>query len=131
MSESARDRVLSIEGSVVKIRMNVEGGGTIAATLENGAAARDFASLLPLKLTLKDYEKVSDLPRRLNTEGAPPGVEPELGDVAYYSPWGNVALFYRGFGYSEGLVRLGRIESGVQFLENPGSLQVTVELANE
>jgi hypothetical protein len=36
--------------------------------------SRDFAALLPLTLTLKDYaatEKISDLPKRLSTDGAP------------------------------------------------------------
>ncbi len=118
----------------MKIRINVEGGATITGTLENSRAARDFASLLPLELTLTDHaatEKVSDLPRRLSTEGAPPGVDPEVGDIAYYSPWGNLALFYKDFGYSEGLVRLGRIDSGVQSLNRRGPLQVTVELLDE
>jgi hypothetical protein len=87
---------------------------------------------LPLKLTLTDYaatEKISDLPRRLSTEGAPPGIEPKVGDIAYYSPWGNLALFYKDFKYSEGLVRLGRIESGIQSLKGRGPLQITIELS--
>ena len=106
----------------------------MAGTLEDSPAARDFASLLPLELTLSDYaatEKISDLPRRLSTEGAPPGVEPKAGDIAYYSPWGNLALFYKDFKYSEGLVRLGTIESGVQSLRRRGPLRVTVELSTK
>ena len=57
----------------MKIRMIVE-GTPLTPTLDDSAAAWDFASLLPLSLTLTDYaatEKVSDLPRRLSTEGAP------------------------------------------------------------
>jgi hypothetical protein len=59
--------------ATMKIRITIE-GTPVTATLEDNATARDFASLLPLKLTLKDYastEKISDLPRRLSTEGAP------------------------------------------------------------
>lgn len=58
---------------VVAIRIDVE-GRSITATLEESETARDFASLLPLELTLTDYaetEKIGDLPRRLSTEGAP------------------------------------------------------------
>lgn len=87
----------------------------LTAELEDSPAARDFASLLPLDLTLSDYnrtEKVADLPRRLSTRRAPEGVEPKAGDIAYYAPWGNLAIFYRDFGYSRGLVRLGRLEGG-------------------
>ena len=69
--------------------MDIE-GTALTATLLDTATARDFASLLPLTLTLNDYaatEKISDLPRRLSTEGAPLGSDPSIGDVAYYSPW--------------------------------------------
>jgi hypothetical protein len=85
-------------------------------------------------LTFKDYaatEKVSDLPRRLSTKGAPPGSDPSIGDIAYYAPWGNLAVFYRDFGYSDGLIKLGTIHSGVEVLNQPGPLRVTVELVEK
>ncbi len=113
----------------MKIRLDIE-GTALTATLADNETARDFASLLPLALTLEDYaatEKISDLPRRLSTEGAPPGSDPDVGDIAYYAPWGNLAVFYRDFGYSTGLVKLGRLDSGVEALQRPGSLRVTVE----
>ncbi|MDB5771525.1 MAG: hypothetical protein JWM42_1899 [Burkholderia sp.] len=116
--------------STMKIRMDVE-GTAITATLVGNATSRDFVSLLPLTLTLKDYaatEKISDLPRRLSTKGAPPGSDPSIGDITYYSPWGNLAVFYRDFGYSNGLVKLGKIDSGVEALNRPGPLKVTIEL---
>jgi hypothetical protein len=85
----------------------------LRGTLDDTAAGRDFASLLPLTLTLTDFhatEKISDLPRRLSTKGAPDGTAASAGDITYYAPWGNLALFYRDFTYSEGLVRLGRLD---------------------
>lgn len=91
----------------------------LTAELEDNAAARDFAALLPLKLTLSDYnrtEKIADLPRRLSSDGAPDGITPVAGDLAYYAPWGNLAVFYSDFGYSRGLVRLGRIEGRIEDL---------------
>jgi len=39
-------------------------------TLEDNATTRDFVALLPLTLTLRDYnrtEKISDLPKKLST----------------------------------------------------------------
>jgi hypothetical protein len=93
----------------------------------------DFVSLLPLSLTLRDYagtEKVSDLPRRLSTDGTPPGMDPEVGDIAFYAPWGNLAIFYRDFEYSRGLVKLGHIEPGIEKLAGARSdLAVRFELA--
>lgn len=97
------------------------GGRSDTAVLEDNATARDFASLLPLDVALDDYnetEKVSDLPRPLSTAGAPAGADPAVGDIAYYAPWGNLAIYYRDFSYSRGLVRLGRLEGDVSTLSN-------------
>lgn len=112
----------------MKIRIEIE-DTSLTATLDSTEAARDFASLLPLTMTLEDYnstEKIADLPRKLSTEGAPPGSDPDVGDIAYYAPWGNLAVFYRDFGYSPGLVKLGSIDAGVEALQRPGSLRVTI-----
>jgi hypothetical protein len=114
----------------MKIRITI-GERVITATMHDNATARDFISLLPLTLTLEDYaktEKISDLPRKLTKEGAPSGSDPSVADITYYSPWGNLAIFYRDSGYAGGHVLLGKIDSGVEALNVPGSLRVTVEL---
>jgi hypothetical protein len=114
----------------MKIRLRV-GDTVLTATLIDSATTRDFISLLPLTLTLKDYagtERISDLPKRLSTEGAPSGSDPSVGDITYYAPWGNLAIFYRDFGYSSGLVILGKIDSGIEALNVPGSVKMTIEL---
>ena len=113
----------------MKVRI-VMAGNTTTATLVDNETARDFVSLLPLKVTLKDYastEKVSDLPRKLSTKGAPAGVDPAPGDIAYYAPWGNLAIYYRDFDYSRGLVRLGKLDSGFDAFKGDGPLEVTIE----
>src|SRR5688572_27146107 len=112
----------------VKIRIEI-GGTSLTATLNDSEAARDFASLLPLTVTLEDYvetEKVATLPRKLSTTGAPSGSDPDVGDIAYYAPWGNLAIYYRDFGYSAGLVKLGRIDSGVETLARAGNGRATI-----
>jgi hypothetical protein len=103
---------------------------TMTATLIDNETARDFVSLLPLTLTLKDYaatEKISDLPKKLSTRDAPRGYEPSAGDIAYYAPWGNLAIFYKDAGYARGLIPLGRIDSGIEALSVPGPLKATIE----
>jgi hypothetical protein len=128
-ASNKQDGVSNKRVNGMKIRMDVE-GAEVTATLDDNATSRDFVSLLPLTLTLKDYaetEKVSDLPKRLSTEGAPAGSDPSVGDITYYAPWGNLAVFYKDFGYSSGLIRLGKIESGVEALNRPGPLKVTIE----
>jgi hypothetical protein len=67
----------------------------------------------------------------LSTAQAPAGSDPEIGDIAYYSPWGNLAIYYKDFSYSRGLVKLGHIESAVDTLRQPGPLTVTIELAKD
>jgi hypothetical protein len=117
----------------VKIRFAAD-GAVLTATLADTPSAKDFATLLPLHLTLEDHaatEKISDLPRRLSVEGAAAGATPSAGDLAYYAPWGNLALFHRSFPYSEGLVILGRIHTGVEALRRPGRMTVTVERVEE
>ena len=120
------------KASVMKIRMSVDGIVIATATLENHDSARQFAALLPLSLVLKDYaatEKVADLPAALPTKGATAGYKPSTGDIAYYAPWGNLAIYYKDFDFSDGLVRLGRLDSGLDALRRPGPLAVRVELA--
>ena len=119
------------KGSAVKLRITI-GAAVLTATLEDTPAARDFASLLPLTLTLRDYagtEKISDLPRRLSTEGAPAGIDPSVGDITYYAPWGNLTLFYNDFTYLSGLLLLGKLDSGADVLNKPASLVARFELA--
>jgi hypothetical protein len=114
----------------MKIRLKV-GDTVLTAALIDSATTRDLISLLPLALTLEDYagtEKISNLPKRLSTENAPSGSDPSVGDITYYAPWGNLAIFYKDFGYSRGLVILGKIDSGMEAFRVPGSVKVTIEL---
>jgi hypothetical protein len=113
----------------LKIRLTIN-GKAISATLITDATAKDFLSLLPITLTLDDYaatEKIANLPRKLSTAGAPPGSDPSVGDIAYYAPWGNLAIFYRDSLYARGLIPLGRIDSGIEALSVPGPLKVTID----
>jgi hypothetical protein len=120
-----------VKVKAMKIRLTME-EKVLTATLRDNETARDFVSLLPLTLTLEDYaatEKISDLPRRLSTKGAPAGTAAAAGDITYYAPWGNLALFHRDFRHSNGLVTLGRLDGGVEALREPGPLKVRIELA--
>lgn len=114
----------------IEIRVNavVIASGRLA----RNATARDFSTLLPMSLPLADYEtteKIAVLPRALTTGGAPPAWTPVAGDVCFYAPWGNLAVFYRDGVESDGLALLGRLVSGVQALQRPGPLQATIALA--
>jgi hypothetical protein len=120
----------SQKASVMKISIEID-GRVVTGTLDDSAAANDFASLLPLMLSMKDYastEKISDLPRRLSPQGAPAGLDPSVGDITYYAPWGNLAIFYGDADYARGLIKLGKIDSGIEFLNRSGSFDAKINL---
>ena len=41
---------------------------------------------------------------------------------------GTLALFYKDFRYSDGLILLGKLDGGAEALSVPGSVKVTIEL---
>lgn len=99
------------------------------ATLLDNVSAQSFQRLLPLCLELKDYaetEKVCDLPSRLDTRGAPEGWAASAGDITYYAPWGNLAIFYRDFSYARGLVLLGRVVGDIDQLSELSSVKLSL-----
>ena len=113
----------------MKIQIRI-GEKKLTATMRDSATTVDFLSLLPLKLTLKDYartEKIADLPEKLTTHGAPAGSEPSAGDIAYYAPWGNLALFYKDFGDSSGLIILEKLDSRIEVLTKFGAGNIIIE----
>lgn len=120
-----------MENPVMNISLNVD-GKSLPITLADNKSAQDLVSLLPLTLTLNDYgavEKISDLPKKLSTADAPKGITPVIGDVTYYAPWGNLAIFIGDFRYADGLVKLGRVETGIDTLRRRGPLKATLEFA--
>ena len=108
----------------------------MTATLSDSETARDFISLLPLTLTMNDLfgrEKFGRLPRAISTEGERAHTY-EDGEIAYWSPGPDVAVYYRQGGQKipdPGIIVIGRIESGVEALNVPGPVKVTVELIKE
>ena len=122
------------ENTETSMKIKISSGGESAtATLDGTETAKDFAKLLPLKLTLGDFassEKISDLPHRLSTKDAPEGYKPSAGDIAYYAPWGNIAFFYKDGGHSRGLVRLGQMDGdGIKLIVKWDSKKVRIEKA--
>lgn len=63
-------------------------------------------------------EKIAYLPRKLTEEGSGSFSNEAPGDLCYYAPWGNLAFFYAGYRYSAGLIRLGRLDGGVEPCSN-------------
>jgi|SRR5437879_4395114 len=124
----------SSEGSQnMKINMKI-GGKTLTASLANNATAQDFVSVLPLKVSMNDLfgrEKYGDLPKALSEHG-PRKTRYEVGDIAYWSPDHQFAVYYRQDGESipsPGIIPIAKIDAGADVFNVPGSVKVTIELA--
>jgi hypothetical protein len=106
----------------------------ITARLADNATARDLAAQLPLTLAFKDFnhvEKIATLPRRLSTEGAPAGADPDIGDIGYWAPSDNLVFYYGEVGYWNGIVRVGRFDTTMELIERQDdNFQVTIERAD-
>jgi hypothetical protein len=113
----------------MKIRLAVD-GQSATATLYDNPTARDFGAMLPLSLTMEDYdsiERVSGLPRKLSTRNAPDGMAPVAGELTHYAPWGNLAIFLKGRPFARSLLPLGRVDEGLSILAQPGPYQLRIE----
>ena len=121
--------------NTVKLRLKVA-DRTITATLIDSESARDFVSLLPLTLTMNDSfhrEKFGHLPRAISTGGRRTHTY-AVGEIAYWAPGPDVALYYRDDGEeipNPGIIVIGRIDSGVEALDVPGSIRMTIEARME
>ncbi|WP_271585272.1 cyclophilin-like fold protein [Bradyrhizobium sp. CCBAU 45389] len=104
---------------------------SFTATLLDNPSARDLAALLPLDLAIEDYstnEKIAYLPRKLTENGSGPFTDEAPGDLCYFAPWGNLAFFHGNYRYSNGLIRLGRLDGGAQPLLTRGQYPLRIEL---
>jgi hypothetical protein len=110
------------------------GNTTLTGRLWNNATARSLIALLPLTLTFRDaydQEKLATLPRKLATDGVPPGDSASPLDIGYYAPTGNVVFYYRHVGYFTGIVRIGQFDGSMDAIINQtNDFAVRIELAN-
>lgn len=108
------------------------GDTTLTGRLFDNATARDFASQLPMTLTFADLhgvEKGAPLPRKLSVDGMPEGDDPQVGDLGYWAPDGNLVLYYGDVGFWTGIMRVGRIEGDMRAVAAlSGDFDATVEL---
>lgn len=114
----------------MKLKITI-GENTASAILCDNPTSRDFATMLPLTVEMDDYantEKIFYPPRKLSTQNAPNGFKPSEGDITLYVPWGNIALFYKDFNYSNGLISMGKITSGIEHFKAKGKITIKIEL---
>ena len=132
-SSSSPQRTSSERSQNVKIKINI-GAKILTATLADNATARDFASVLPLNVSMNDLfgrEKYGDLPKALSENG-PRKSKYEVGDIAYWSPDHQFAVYYHQDGEaipSPGIIPIAKIDAGSEAFNVRGWVKVTIELA--
>lgn len=97
--------------------------GLARAVLLDLPVNQQLITHVPDRLAWQDFghtEKISYLKMPLDTTGAPAGYTPKRGDLAYYAPWENLAVFCQDFRYSPGLAKLGQIDLGLELFCQPG-----------
>jgi len=102
-----------------------------SATCRN-PTARALLDQLPLTLAFRDFnrvEKIAKLPKPLTTESVPVGADPDINDIGYYAPSGDLVFYYGDVGYWDGIVRIGRFADGdINIIQQqPDGFEVTIE----
>jgi len=109
------------------------GDTQLTARLHDTATARDLATQLPLTLTFRDLngvEKTAPLPRKLSVDDAPKGDDPEIGDIGYWAPDGDLVFYYGDVGFWTGIVRIGHVDGEMDAIERQSQdFDATVEPA--
>jgi hypothetical protein len=111
----------------IKISVKANGNTTVFE-LNNSLAAGDLYAQLPLSITVENYsdnEKIFYPSKKLNTTDTPMADGGRAGTLAYYAPWGDVVMFYKGFTSAPGLYELGHVTSGSEYItEMSGTIQI-------
>lgn len=92
---------------------------SIVFQLNDSSAAKSLYDQLPLTVTVENFggnEKIFYPPEPLDVSDAPMAEGP-AGTLAYYEPWGDVAIFYGTCGRAAGLYALGEAISGAEQIE--------------
>jgi 4-carboxymuconolactone decarboxylase len=119
----------------MKIKLTIK-DRVLTATLKDNKTAQDFVSLLPFTLTMNDLfsrEKFGHLPRAISDAGER-SHSYEVGQIVYWSPGPDVAIFYRDDHQAipdPGIIVIGQLDSGVEALNVDGSVKVKIEAAGQ
>ncbi|EAH5231471.1 hypothetical protein CQW01_06860 [Campylobacter coli] len=120
---------LSNKGDLMQIKL-LFNGKELLVNLEQNEASRQFYNALPLELEFSDFigkEKIAHLPKALNAKGSS-AYKPQIGDLFYYVPWGNIGIFYELQNANEDLVFLGKMQGKLEFLKmQKGDFKVRIE----
>ncbi len=110
----------------MKIKVT-DGNHTVIFRLNDSPAAKSLYRQLPLAVDVENYSNDEKIfyPKKLDTSKAV-NANAKKGTLAYFSPWGDVVMYYRDFGSYNGLYELGEAVSGLDEIKLlSGKINVT------
>lgn len=109
--------------------MKITIGNTMfTATLASNTSATDFKAMLPMTLSMSDYnnnEKVAGLPSSLTTIATNPGMI-QTGDIMLYGS-NSIVIFYETFSTSYSYTQIGRIDNATGLKTALGKGNATIK----
>ena len=111
------------EFSGARLRLTINGEEEVIIALYDNTAVDALLERLPLEnlsfFDLSGIEKpIERLDEPLSLGEEEPGYDPVTGEMVIYRPWANFTIFYGDFRYSDELVPLGKVESGLEVLSS-------------
>ncbi|WP_303961101.1 cyclophilin-like fold protein [Succinatimonas hippei] len=99
---------------------------------ENTQAGKLFLNSLPLTLNFENFgssERVAYFPKRLDMDGYDSHLSVKRGDMTYYVPWGNLAVFRKAYSSPSDLAPIGSMpENAISALEQSGDSEVSFKI---
>lgn len=105
--------------SGVKLKLTINSTEDVIIAMYDNTAADALLQRLPLNdlsfYDLSGLEKpIQRLDEPISLGDETPGYDPIAGEMVIYRPWGIFTFFYEDYGYSDELVPLGIVESGLE-----------------
>ena len=99
---------------------------------ENTQAGKLFLNSLPLTLSFENFgsnERVAYLSKRLDMDSYDSHLSVKRGDMTYYVPWGNLAVFRKAYSSPSDLAPIGSMsENAISALEQSGDSEVSFKI---
>ena len=127
---SQTESVIAVEEEVSMKISVTDGMHTIIYQLNDSPSAKSLYSMLPMDIEVENYgsnEKIFYPEEKIDTAD---GIEGGggAGDLALFSPWGNVVMYYDTFNSYPGLYLLGTAEKGAdQVKDLSGTIHIEAE----
>ncbi|MGN1318457.1 MAG: cyclophilin-like fold protein [Lachnospirales bacterium] len=93
----------------------------IIVKLDDNIVTRELIKELPIVLNFNDYsrtEKIAYINKKYWIDTTLDNYCPSKGDLMFYAPWGYLALFYDDYILSKDYVMLGKVISGLMYLDS-------------